>query len=513
VPEALTLPIVKEPLTLTYWSELNSSAFATMKSYGEVAAYKELEKLTGIHLDFQHPPQGQSTEQFNLVVASGKYPDVIEYNWLTDAPGGPARFIKDGVILRLNNLVDQYAPNLKKLLTDHPEWRRMIVTDEGDLYSFPFLRSDPLLLVFTGPAIRADWLEKLGLKVPTTVDEWHDVLVAFKDKDPNANNKKDEIPFTPWKSGFGTTANGRGAFLNHAFIGAWGIAMEWYQENGQVKYGALQPEFKEFLKVMAQWYKEKLIDPDYLTTDSKTLDAKWTNNQFGSGVMNAGSGIGKYLQLMRPKDPKWNLVGAPYPVLKAGDKPVLGQMDSPYPGVGAAITSSNKHVAETVKYLDYAYSDAGHMLFNFGIEGVSYKMVNGYPTYTDEVMKNPQGLPIAQAMWRYFRAVSNGPFLQDPRYNVQYLGMKEQQDALKVWTQPENKKQMPPVTPTRDESKKFATIMADINTRYDEVYNKIVTGALPVEAWDQFIKDIKQMGIDEAIQLRQAALDRYNQRA
>ncbi len=509
-PEALTLPIVKEPLTLTYWAELNPNAVATMKGMGEMASYEELEKRTGIHIGFQHPPQGQASEQFNLVVASGKYPDVIETDWL-NASGGPARYIRDGVIVRLNDLIDRYAPNLKKLLSDHPEWKRRIETDEGDLYCFPFLRSDPILLVYAGPVIRADWLEKLGLKVPTTIDEWHDVLVAFKDKDPNGNNKKDEIPFTPWKRG--TTSNPRGAFLNHAFIGAWGIAMEWYQENGVVKHGALQPEFKEFLKMVTQWYKEGLVDPDYISTDQKTFDAKWTGNQFGSGVMNAGSGIGNYLQLMRPKDPKWNLAGAPYPVLKAGDRPVLGQMDSPYPGPGsAAITSSNKHIAETVKLLDYAYSPEGHMLFNFGIEGVSYKMENGYPKYTDEVMKNPNKLPVAQAMHRYFRAVSNGPFLQDPRYNEQYLEMKEQQDALKLWTQPVNKKQMPPVTPTQEESKKLATLLADINTRFDETYNKIVTGALPLEAWDQFIQEIKQIGIDDAIKIRQASLDRYNKR-
>jgi putative aldouronate transport system substrate-binding protein len=72
---------------------------------------------------------------------------------------------------------------------------------------------------------------------------------------------------------------------------------------------------------------------------------------------------------------------------------------------------------------------------------------------------------------------------------------------------------MPPVTPTQDESKKFSTIMADINTRFDEVFNKVWSGALPLEAWDQYVKDIKQMGIDDAIKIQQAALDRYNKRS
>jgi putative aldouronate transport system substrate-binding protein len=515
-PEALTLPIVKEPLTLTYWAPMNANVAATMKSFGDIACQKELEKRTGIHFDFQHPPlnQDQQKEQFNLVMASGKYPDVIEYNWLT-ASGGPAKYLKDGVILRLNDLIDQNAPNLKKVLADRPDIRRMLVTDEGDIYCFPFLRLDPVLCVSEGLAIRADWLDKLGLKVPTTIDEWHDVLKAFKEKDPNGNGKADEIPFNTWKS------RARGAFERFQFVGAWGIGMggynadvSFYQDKGVVKYSALQPEFKEFLKVMTQWYKEGLFDPDIFTTDQKRMDAKVTNNQLGAAALSGGSGIGKYMPLMTPKDPKFRLVGAPYPTLKAGDKPQLGIGTWPYYGDGSVvITSSNKHVVETVKLLDYGYSREGGLLYNFGIEGVSYTMVDGKPIFTPEVMKNPQGLPPAQAIAKYARSINNGPFVQDPGYIMQYYELPEQKDALKIWMEPTNEKRMPPVTPTQDESKKFATIMADIDTRFDEVFNKVWSGALPLDAWDTFVKDLKQMGIDDAIKIQQAALDRYNKRA
>jgi putative aldouronate transport system substrate-binding protein len=88
--EPLTLPIVTHPLSLSYWAPQSSNVIASMKTFGEIGAYKELETRTGIHLDFQHPPLGSDTEQFNLLTASGKYPDVIEYNWLI-ASGGPAR--------------------------------------------------------------------------------------------------------------------------------------------------------------------------------------------------------------------------------------------------------------------------------------------------------------------------------------------------------------------------------------------------------------------------------------
>src|SRR5579859_5703009 len=195
-PEDLTLPIVTQPLTLTYWAPMSTNVAASMKSFGEMGCYVELEKRTGIHLDFQHPPLQQEQDQFNLLVASGKYPDVIEFDWLHSYAGGPTKAIKDGVIIRLNDPIDRYAPNIKKILADHPEWRKQLVTDEGDIYCFPFIRSDPLLLTFIGPVIRADWLDKLALKVPATLDEWHTMLKAFKDQ--NANGKGDTLPFSPW---------------------------------------------------------------------------------------------------------------------------------------------------------------------------------------------------------------------------------------------------------------------------------------------------------------------------
>ena len=116
-------------------------------------------------------------------------------------------------------------------------------------------------------------------------------------------------------------------------------------------------------------------------------------------------------------------------------------------------------------------------------------------------------------MAKYMRSVFNGPFVQDPRYDEQYKGLPEQVEAAKVWGQPANEKHVPPITLNADESKKYSTIMNDISTLYDETLSKVIAGQLPLEKWDDFVKQVKQMGIDDAIKLRQAALDRYNNRA
>jgi putative aldouronate transport system substrate-binding protein len=102
--------------------------------------------------------------------------------------------------------------------------------------------------------------------------------------------------------------------------------------------------------------------------------------------------------------------------------------------------------------------------------------------------------------------------VQDKRYIEQYFQLPEQKEAYQIWSQPTNERLMPPVTPTQDESRRFARTMTEVNTRFEEVFTKILTGAQPIDSWDTFVGELKQLGIEEALQVQQAALDRFNQR-
>ncbi|WP_409345118.1 ABC transporter substrate-binding protein [Paenibacillus sp. MBLB4367] len=499
-PAAESAKPAKKLEKLSYWVSMNANSAATMKSYSDLAAYKKLEEATGVKVDFKHPAGGQAGDQFNLMMTSNDMTDVIEYNWL-NVPGGPEKYIKDGKIVKLNEYIDKYAPNFSKLLKDRPDLKKMISTDSGAIYVFPFLRGDDFLLTYMGTALRKDWLEQLKLDMPTTIDEWYAVLKAFKEKDPNKNGKPDEIPLLlNW--GEWSTSN--------AFMGAWGVSSAFYQEDGKIKYGLLEPGFKEFIATLQKWYKEGLIDADYATTDAKLRDAKITGDRLGSFVTYT---LGRHAQMMEGKHPTFALAAAPYPVLKKGDKPVLGQKDTAFSGIGAAITTSNKNIEETVKWLDYKYGQQGHMLFNFGVEGDSYKLDNGYPKFTDMVLKNPDGLPVAHALAKYALSNSSGPFLQDKRWIEQNAAAAPGgRESLDVWMKAENKKQLPPITPTPEESSQYASIMNDINTYKGEMLDKFVMGVEPMTGYDKFVSTIKSMGIDKAIQIQQAALDRYNKR-
>lgn len=493
--------ITSQPLTLSYYVQLTASRPDGMTSLNDMEAYKELEKRTGIHADFQHPASGQEQNQFNLMMSSGKYPDVIEWGW-NNYQGGGRGALDSGAIIRLNDYIQKYAPNLNKILTEQPEVRKQISTDNGDIYAFPFLKTDPYLRTYFGIGIRQDWLDKLKLSMPTTIDEWHAVLKEFKEKDPNGNGKADEIPLLLLKGKLN---------WGNIFINAWGIRNDFYLDNGKVQYGALTPQFKDFLTTMRTWYQEGLIDPDYAATDDKQKNAKVTSELVGATDVTVGGGIGTYMNAMKDKNPSFQIAGAPYPTLKKGDRPVLGQLEPIFNGLGAAISKNNKSVVETVKWLDYKYGEAGSLLFNFGIEGKSYTLENGYPRYTDDVLKNKQGLSFATAMSKY--AIPFGaPLVQDKRYQEQNASLPQQKEALNIWMQPDNKGWLPPLSLTTEEAARMSAIMNDVKTYNDEMFDKFIMGVEPLDKFDAFVKNLNNMGIQEVISIQQKAYDRYLKR-
>ena len=168
-----------------------------------------------------------------------------------------------------------------------------------------------------------------------------------------------------------------------------------------------------------------------------------------------------------------------------------------------------------MKFLDYAYSDEGYMLFNFGIEGESYEMKDGYPKYTELIMKNPDGLNVSQAMGQYFKASGAGPFVQDKRYIEQYYEKPQQQEALKTWTKYIDEtleSMLPQLTPTAEESSEYANIMSEVEKYRDEMRVKFITGIVPMSDFDSYVQRINQLGIEKALKIKNDALERYNER-
>ncbi|MES2263000.1 MAG: extracellular solute-binding protein [Pseudomonadota bacterium] len=507
--EALTLPIVHQPLHLSWFANFNGKAAVSLKSYGEQSAYQLLAERTGITVDFQHPPLGAERERFNLLLVSGNFPDVIEADWF-GYPGGSSKALKDGVIVPLNDLIRRYAPNLQALLDANSDMYRQISTDDGTIYAFPMLRLDPQVRSIWGPQVRTDWLKKLGLATPTTLDEWHTVLHAFKTRDPNGNGRADEIPFSALTIPGEKTVPGLPPPM-WIFLGAFGLAPDFYQVNGKVHYSPVEPQYKQFLVTMNRWYREGLLDPDYLSQTERQFDAKMTNNVVGAYAGYNGSGLARFTAMNKARHPGFKLEAAPYPAGPDGKRyvtwPEAGQV---YSGIGAAISRNNRHVVETVKFLDYGYSAEGGLALSFGREGVSYTMADGQPRYTDRVLKNPK-LSVAEAIFAHARP-QQGPLVQDVRYLRQFYSMPEQADAVRVWSDASTELLVPALEVGAADARKFNAIMSDMKIYIAEMTSRFIMGREPIEHFDDYVKRLDQAGVRFAIDAMQRSMDRYQAR-
>lgn len=483
---------------LTYWAELNGNAGSVRPTFMEVPFFQEWQKRTGVRLKFIQPPANRAKEALNVLLASGEVPDMIEYEW-ERFPGGPQKAINDGFIRKLNDVIDRYAPNLKRYLQEHPEVDKQVKTAEGSYYLFPFIRDSDRLRTFQGPIIRKDWLDDLGLGVPETIEEWYTVLKAFKEK------KGAEAPLS-----FLGVPNALQAMENGAFSGAFGVIKGFYLLDGRVKYGPLEPGYKAFIATFRQWYKEGLIDRNIAAVDTRSLDASILSGRSGATIWNAGAGIGTWQPLLTAADPEARLAGAPYPVLKKGERPFYGQRSHYVSSGGVAISAKSDQVVKAVRMLDYGYSPEGHMFFNFGMEGVSYTMKGEYPQYTDLILRNPDKLAPSQALAMYSRASYFGPFVQDERYAEQYYSLPQQREAVKLWADTDADEHLLPPTPkTERENAELSVIMQDVSLLVDEMSLKLILGIEPMEAYDSYLDKIRSMRIDRAMEIQETALARY----
>lgn len=477
---------------LTYWVGLASNVSAYATNYSELPFWQNVEKATGVKLEFIHPPSGQETESLNVLLASSDYPDIIVYAW-PGYPGGVVKLYNDGVILELTELMEKYAPNLTAYYEANPEIARQVKSDDGKFYLVPFIRGSKVLRHTSGPVLRADWLAEAGLEPPKTIAEWETVLTAFKEQ------QGCEAPFT-----------GSLTHLRRVFTHAFDIGLDFYPDNKVVKYGPAEDGYKEFLTTLADWYAKGLIDRNFSTVDRTIQDANMTTGKAGSTYAAGGGQMGPYIKTGQAEDPNYDLVSTTFPTKNPGEKPKYMNSFEFTSNGHAVITTSCKNPEVAMRFLDFAYGEEGYILYNFGVEGESFTYVDGVPTYTDLVMKNPDGLTIAQAMSKYCLAPINGPFVQAPEYIQQYYELPQQKEALINWSDnDENTTVMPPITFTTEESAEVAKIMNEINTYVDEITTKIIMGVEPVSKVDEIKDTLKRMNIDRAIEIYQAALDRY----
>jgi putative aldouronate transport system substrate-binding protein len=215
--------------------------------------WQMMEEISNVHINWISVASDNWANYVNLMWAGGDYPDMA--SGLSNLP----YYASQGVFFPINTLWEKDMPNLMKIFQAHPTAPAFLKYGDGNTYAFPGFEDNGIQMT-NGMWIYKPWLDKLGLAVPTTLDEFVNVLQAFKTRDPNGNGIADEIPLT-W--GWG-----------NEILGWFGASTDWLIRDAKAVYSPATENYKQYVQFMNRLWNLGLIDPEIYTQDSSTFDAK-----------------------------------------------------------------------------------------------------------------------------------------------------------------------------------------------------------------------------------------------
>lgn len=482
--------VSKEPKEFTVFLNFNNMPFDSNWQVWQEAAKRTNVSLKGtISLS-----NSNEEEAFNLMMSSGNLADIIGY---VDA-SSLEKLGRDGGMIPLNDLIKEHAPNIQKVLDEDARFRQTAYSLDGNIYQIP---KNQELKAAEFWWIRQDWLDKLNLKAPTTVDELHDVLYAFRNEDPNGNGLKDEIPLfdrAGWKQ-------------PDEYLYLWDTSLEFYPRDGKMKYEPLEENFKTGVSNMIKWYQEGLIDPEIFTRGASSRDTLLGGDL--GGCTHDWVSTANYNSTLQETIPGFQMVAIAPPADQNG---VVKERVSRYPGVGWGISSQCKDPVTVIKFMDYFFTEEGSDLMNWGIEGDTFtRDADGSKHFTDTVLQS-ELTPIG-----YLRSIGAQyriGMCQDGDY--EYATMKEDGiEANKLYNGHDEwfDDSLPPYLDgkmalkyTSDDETEYKNIMASIKPYVDEKFQSWILGVNDFDSeYDTFIKELKARGIDRALEINQKAYDTF----
>ena len=236
-------PISNKTIKLTYWMEMNSGAANFISSYDENPAYQQIQKDTGVDIEFWHPSAGTKTKQaFQTLLMSGDLPDMIQIPAETVYSGGLKALYEDGVIIDIAPYLDKYAPQYKQVLMDNADAQRVYIEDDGKILGFSKMTySDPMPYIRVN--VNKTWLNEFGMDEPKTIAEYEAYFQAILDNKPGVTPlyiKRDNVEH--W----------------NLFMGAFNMLKNIYvdPDGKTIHHWSNAPQYKEFLTLMNSWYEK-----------------------------------------------------------------------------------------------------------------------------------------------------------------------------------------------------------------------------------------------------------------
>ncbi|TRD14359.1 extracellular solute-binding protein [Palleronia caenipelagi] len=345
-------------------------------------------------------------DAINMFLTSGDMPDIFGGNNIEDA----IRYWGvQGAFLPLDSLIADHAPHLNHFLQSRPDLVAGARALDGQLYHVPNFPDGAYSL---GYFIRQDWLDTLGLDVPQTVDELHDVLLAFRNDDPNGNGEQDEIPFFARLQSellhLVTLWDARNSGSTEFF--------DFYIEDGVIRHGAAEDNYRRAIRNLALWYREGLIDPALINAPGSDRDTILQSNLGGMTHDWFGS-TAAYNTIIGEEIPGFKLRPIAPPQSPSGRRIEERQRPQIFPH-GWAISHTNPHPIETIRYFDYWFSPEGRRLANFGVDGVHYDLIDGAPVFRPEILNGPSS--VVDLLLKDGAQIPRG-FPQDFAYEAQWM--------------------------------------------------------------------------------------------
>jgi len=354
--------------------------------------------------------------------------------------------------------------------------------------------------------IRKDFLDRLGLEIPETYDEMHEVLVAFRDQL--------NLPAPMNLCSFGD-------HYGHFVAAGFGSIGTIYQKDGVVKYGPLEPEFRDYIEMMRRWYSEGLIDPNFESNDPLfgNGEVMLLNDEVGYTVGvdcigtyedNGGAPVNQDFLLY----PMKNLVKNNGEVTHFGVKKKIVE-------VPTVITPNAQNKEVIFRWMDYCFSEESFVLLNYGVEGVTFfydddnhptMCVDWVEDYFDVIFTNNFAKSICSTRMPYEREQYRG---RDTKKTDQENLNETYFISGEIWGQDDGSWLFPEGVTcalSGEEEAEYAKIFSDVDTLFQETVARVIKGDLDMSAWDNMIETMRGLNVDRALKLKQDSLDRYNNR-
>jgi len=449
--------------------------------------FSRMQEKTGISFQFRQSRDIEAWERRKKELLQGEdLPDVLFKAELSQSE--IRELYQAGYLIDLAPLLPECAPDLWKLLEDHPEWKKAIMQEDGAIPALPGINT---LQNNDAMWINTAWLKKLKLDMPTTAEELTEVLKAFRDGDPNGNYEKDEIPLTflgMWEL----------RFLAHAF----GIIdNDWYitLKDGQVTSSLTADENRAFLAWLHQLWSEGLIDRSGFNsmdsirqiTDDKKASPYGVLLSCTPATILPESSLSQYSLLD--------------PLVWEGKQVYRDLLGDLVRGT-FAVTSACKEPEKLVKWINELYTPEGYRLACYGQEGEDYLWSDdGYWEWSTSIEN------VANEILPTHTISEGGtiPCYADSSFQLKYRDEKTR-NTLEALSRLKSFSILPyPVVTLSAEDEARVSAIQDVLSRYAETaMARFVTGDIELtdENWQVFCQTVNEKGLPEMISIWQNAL-------